>query len=45
MNPRTRRMLSVAFALIAAAAFGAKLFKAYHRGDVTQSRVKPVADR
>ena len=45
MNPRFRRRLSMAFAVVAVLALGAKIFKGYHRGDVTQSRVKPVSER
>lgn len=45
MNFRTRRMLSAAFALIAAVAFGAKLFKAYYRGETVQGSVRPVEKR
>ena len=45
MNFRTRRRLSAAFALIAAVVFGAKLFKAYHRGEMIQGSVRPVEKR
>ena len=45
MNFRTRRKLSAAFALIAALAFGAKLYRTYHRGETIQGSVKPLEKR
>ena len=45
MNYHTRRKLSAAFALIAAVALGAKLFKAYHRGETVQGSVHPIEKR
>lgn len=42
MNYRRRRQLMTAFAVLAAIAFAAKFYKAYHRGEITQSRVKPL---
>ena len=45
MNFRTRRKLSAAFAIVAALALGAKLFKAYHRGETIQGGVRPLEKR
>jgi hypothetical protein len=42
MNRRRRQQLLTVFAVIATLAVGAKVFKAYWRGDITQSRVKPL---
>jgi len=42
MNPHQRRILSVVFAVIAAAAFAAKVFKAEHRAEGVRSSVRPL---
>jgi hypothetical protein len=42
MNRRRRQQLMTVFAIVAAIAVSAKFIKAIWRGEITQSRVKPV---
>ncbi len=42
MHRRRRQQIMTVFAVVAVLAVGAKVFKAYWRGETTQSRVKPL---
>jgi hypothetical protein len=42
MNRRRRQQIMTIFAIVAALAFSAKFIKAAWRGEITQSRVKPL---
>jgi hypothetical protein len=42
MNRRRRQQMMTVFAIVAVVAVSAKFIKAIWRGDVTQSRVKPL---
>jgi hypothetical protein len=42
MHRRRRQQIMTVFAVVATLAIAAKIYKAYWRGETTQSRVKPL---